>query len=402
MDTHAMTGNHGEGIRSDCRVTLELKEKGGVQIDIQSKVDSMFGNSIRQLLQELVEQYSIRHAHLLLEDSGALPHVIAARTEAAIRKVSNTRVEFLLPMAQENTYRTERDRFRLSRLYLPGNTPSLMINAGIHRPYGVILDLEDSVAPDRKDEARILVRNSLRAINFYGAERMVRINQLPLGLEDAAVVAPHNVHVMLIPKCEEDWQVQEVEKVVRHTLEPLEIEQDIYFMPIIESALGVENAYQIATASKHVVAMAIGLEDLTADLGVPRTADGNESLYARTRLINACKAAGIQPIDSVFSDVNDMDGLLENVKRSKALGFEGMGSIHPRQIQVIHQGFRPTEAEIEKAAKIVMAFREAREKGRGVVSLGSKMIDAPVVRRAEQTLEMAKQFGLDIHTEESK
>lgn len=369
---------------------------------MRSKVASMYGGSIRALLKEILDHYSIGHLCLTIEDSGALPHVIAARTEAAIRKVSNTRKEFLPSMLEQNMGETTKERFRLSRLYLPGNNPSLAINAGIHRPNGVILDLEDSVAPDRKDEARILVRNSLRAIDFYGAERMVRINQLPLGLEDAAVVVPHNVHLLLIPKCEEDWQVQEVEKVVRHTLDPLKITRPVYLMPIIESALGVENAFSIATASKHVVAVAIGLEDLTADLGVPRTAEGHESLYARTRVINACKAAGIQPIDSVFSDVNDMEGLLDNVKRSKSLGFEGMGCIHPRQIPVIHEGFRPSEAEVEKARKIVAAFAEAREKGLGVVSLGSKMIDAPVVKRAERTLELARQFGQDTHSEENQ
>jgi citrate lyase subunit beta/citryl-CoA lyase len=140
--------------------------------------------------------------------------------------------------------------------------------------------------------------------------------------------------------------------------------------------------------------MAIGLEDFTADLGVKRTAGGEESLYARTRMVNACKAAGIQPIDSVFSDVGDMEGLRQNAKHSKSLGFEGMGCIHPRQIPVIHEGFCPDENEIVKAEKIIEAFREAELKGLGVVSLGTKMIDPPVVRRAQQTMTLAFRFGL--------
>ena len=165
-------------------------------------------------------------------------------------------------------------------------------------------------------------------------------------------------------------------------------------MPIIESALGVENAFHIATASKQVVAMAIGLEDFTADLGVPRSEEGRESLYARTRIVNACKAARIQPIDSVYSDVNNMEGLLKNVKQSAALGFEGMGCIHPGQIRVIHEGFMPSSEEVEQAKQIIEAFEEAAKKGLGVVSLGSKMIDPPVVKRAEKTMLLAAKYNM--------
>jgi citrate lyase subunit beta/citryl-CoA lyase len=164
-------------------------------------------------------------------------------------------------------------------------------------------------------------------------------------------------------------------------------------MPIIESALGVVNAYQIAAASDRVAALAIGLEDYTADLGAQRTQEGRESFFARNQLVNAAKAAGIQAIDSVFSDVSDMDALRAVVAESKSLGFDGMGCIHPRQIRVIHEAFAPTDAEIEKAKKIVLAFDEATEKGLGVVSLGSKMIDPPVVKRAAKTIAAALEAG---------
>jgi len=163
-------------------------------------------------------------------------------------------------------------------------------------------------------------------------------------------------------------------------------------MPIIESALGVEHAFEIASASPSVVAMAIGLEDYTADLGVQRSATGEESLYARTRMVNACKAAGIQPIDSVYSDVANMEGLRENVEASRSLGFEGMGCIHPRQVPVIHEAFTPAEEEIEKAARIVEAYEEAEASGSGVVALGSKMIDPPVVKRAQRILDLASKL----------
>jgi citrate lyase subunit beta/citryl-CoA lyase len=160
-------------------------------------------------------------------------------------------------------------------------------------------------------------------------------------------------------------------------------------MPIIESALGLENSFKIACSSKNIVAIAIGLEDFTTDLGVQRTVEGKESLYARQRLVVAAKAAGIQPIDSVFSDVADMEALKLTVKESKSLGFEGMGCIHPRQIPLIKEGFAPDAIEIVKSKKIVLAFEEAKQKGLGVVALGSKMIDPPVVTRAQRVIELA-------------
>ncbi|MFN2336598.1 MAG: CoA ester lyase, partial [Bacteroidales bacterium] len=251
-----------------------------------------------------------------------------------------------------------------------------------------------SVAPDRKDEARLLVRNALRAVDFYGAERMVRINQGERGLDDLEYVIPHNVHLVLIPKCETAETVRKVDEKIREIKRRESQDGTVFLMPIIESAAGVERAYDIATAATSVVAMAIGLEDYTADLGVQRTKEGRESLYARNRLVVAAKAAGIQPIDSVFSDVGDMEGLLDNVINSKSMGFEGMGCIHPRQIAVIREGFSPTADEIEKAKKIVAAFREALQKGLGVVALGTKMIDPPVVARAEKTITLAVRLGL--------
>ena len=167
-----------------------------------------------------------------------------------------------------------------------------------------------------------------------------------------------------------------------------------FFMPIIESALGVVKAFEIASTSDRVAALAIGLEDYSADLGVARTREGKESFYARVQLVNAAKAAGIQAIDSVFSDVADMDGLKDVVLESKSLGFIGMGCIHPRQIRVIHDAFAPTELEINEAKKIVLAFDDATAKGLGVVSLGSKMIDPPVVKRAQKTIDLALKSAL--------
>ena len=387
-------GNQGEKVRSDCFLTLELTELEGIQVDLKSKVESLYGNSIKKLCKESLEFFGIKNARIRLIDQGALPFVIMARIEYAVKQFIETELELLPDLLDENKSISSKEQFRSSRLYLPGNTPSMMINAGIHKPNGIILDLEDAVAPDKKAEAAYLVRNALRAVNFYGAERMVRINQLPRGLDDLNFIVSHHVNLILIPKCESAEQIGQVDSEIYNIKKAKNLDYPIFYMPIIESALGIENAFQIATASENVVAMAIGLEDFTADLGVQRTKEGNESFYARSRIVNACKAAKIQPIDSVFSDIADMEGLAANVKNSKALGFEGMGCIHPRQIAVIHQNFAPEQTEIEKAKKIILAFDEAKTKGLGVVTIGTKMIDAPVVKRAENIIRMAEEMGL--------
>ncbi len=389
MKQTAIAGNKGDRIRSDCQVKLQLLEKGGLDIKLHSKVDRMFGAQIRKQALEVLDTLGVKHAILEIEDAGALPFVIGARIEAAVKQLQASSHSWIPPVIEQNRYETGRERFRFSRLYLPGNSPSMMLNAGIHQPDGIILDLEDSVAPERKAEARLLVRNALCQVDFYGAERMVRINQLPAGLEDLDEVVPQHLHLVLLPKCEHGSQVVEVVERIQSILKVHKQEREIFLMPIIESALGVENAFEIATASKSVVAMAIGLEDYTADLGVKRTQSGEESLYARTRVVNACKAAGIQPIDSVYSDVANMDGLRKNVETSRSLGFEGMGCIHPRQVPVIKEAFVPGAEEIEIAKRIVEAFEEAEARGSGVVALGSKMIDPPVVLRAQRILELA-------------
>ena len=393
MKTIGNAGNKGKGVRSDCYITFENTNNGGLEIQLESKVKAIYGKSILEFVNEILSFFEVKNAKVLIEDSGALPFVIAARLEAAIKQVIETEKEFLLPLLKQNNYQTAKDKFRFSRLYLPGNTPNLMINSGIHKPDGIILDLEDAVAVEKKYEARFIVRNALRNVDFYGTERMVRINQVPAGLEDLDYIVPNNVNLILIPKCESAEQILQVENRISELKKKHKVKGDIWLMPIIESALGVIKAYDIAISSPNIVAMAIGLEDYTADLGTKRTNEATESFYARCQVVNACRAAGVQPIDSVFSDIADMEALKQNVLKSKALGFDGMGCIHPRQIKVIHENFAADKTEIEKAKKIVNAFFEATEKGLGVVSLGTKMIDPPVVKRAQRTIEIAVKMG---------
>lgn len=394
MPDIAIAGRHGKDIRSDCRVQIELKSSGGIRLDLISRVESMYGTAIRKLIREELKFFDISHARVTVEDSGALPFVMMARIEAAVKRLNpKEKREYLPEFIPEARYPTSRERFRRSRLYLPGNEPKFMLNAGIHQPDGIILDLEDSVAPAAKDEALLLVRNALRAVDFMGAERMVRINQLPRGLEELAVLAGNNVHMILIPKCEDAETVKQVAQRIRSAQRQKKEPHTIWLMPIIESCLGAFRAYEIASAAPEVAALTIGLEDYTADLGTQRTLEAKESFWARSQVVNAARAAGVQPIDTVFSDVNDMAGLRASVLEAKSMGYEGKGCIHPRQIPVVHEAFAPTDSEIERAQKIVLAYREAEARKLGVVALGSKMIDPPVVKRALRTIELAVAMG---------
>jgi len=407
----AEAGRRGPDVRSDCWVRITSASAGGVDLKLVSKVEVMYGDAIRRLVRDVLTALGVPHATVEMEDAGALPFVQMARLEAAVRRLRDAEprasgraaaappvscaAEYLPEFAAHARYRAQRERLRRSRLYLPGNEPKFMLNAGLHGPDGVILDLEDSVAPAAKDEARLLVRNALRAIDFRGAERMVRINQGQRGLADLDFIVPHNVHVILVPKVEDPDQVRQVDACIDGILAgPVRgTEGSVtrpFLMPIIESARGAIRAYDIASASPNVVVLTIGLEDYTADLGVQRTPEGRESFWARCQVVNAARAAGVQPIDTVFSDVADMGGLRASVLEAKSLGFEGKGCIHPRQIRPIHEAFAPTPAELERAQQIVAAYREAEEQGLGVVALGSKMIDPPVVKRALRIVKLAE------------
>ncbi len=383
----SFAGKRGDNVRSDCYFEISEKKSGGIKLELKSKVASMYGESIKSQVVEMCKFFDLKNANIYIEDNGALPFVIAARFELAIKRLNPMeQKEFLIPLNKKTIYKTTKDKLRRSRLYLPGNEPKFFLNAGLHKPDAIILDLEDSVAYQEKDAAQLLVRNALRAVDFYSAEKMVRMNQLPLGLNDLKFIIPHNVHVILVPKCESSEDIITIEEEVERIKRKWNISRDIFYMPIIESALGIIKAFEIAKSSKNICALTIGLEDYSADIGTNKTLDGKESFFARSMIVNAAKAVGVQAIDSVFSDVGDMENLRRNTLEAKSIGFEGKGCIHPRQIKVVHECFAPTEDEIKNAEMIIAAFEEAEINGIGVVSIGSKMIDAPVVKRAKKIL----------------
>ncbi len=197
----SFAGKRGDSVRSDCYFEITRKNSGGIGINLQSKVDVMYGEAIKKQLLDMCKFFGIANADILVEDSGALPFTIAARFEMAVKKLMpETISEYLFPFNKKNQYKSSKDKLRRSRLYLPGNEPKFFVNAGLHSPDGIILDLEDSVAPSEKEAAQLVVRNALRSVDFSGAERMVRINQLPKGCGDLKYIVPHNVQCYPNPK----------------------------------------------------------------------------------------------------------------------------------------------------------------------------------------------------------
>ena len=286
---------------------------------------------------------------------------------------------------------------RRSMLFLPGNTPNMLINGNCLGSDAVIFDLEDAVSPAEKDSARILVRNTMRYMDFRGCERIVRINSIdtPYWKQDIDTIAPEKPDLILLPKTGSAQDVLEADAYLTEKEDALGLPRNtIGLMPLIETALGVENAYAIASATKRVQAMLLGAEDLTADLQCKRTKEGREIEYARTRLVVAAKAAGIAVYDTPFTDVNDDEGILTDARLAKALGFSGKAAISPRHVDVINQVFSPTQKEIDYAYEVMDAIALAASQGRGVIALHGKMIDAPIVARARQTIAMAEALGL--------
>ncbi len=283
-------------------------------------------------------------------------------------------------------------RLRRTMLFVPGNNPGMMRDAHIYGSDSLMFDLEDSVSMAEKDAARLLVYHSLKTINYKNCELVVRVNPLntPYGVQDIEAVVRAGVHVIRLPKTETAQDIIDTEREIERVEEEAGIPVGrTKMMAAIEGALGVINAYSIATASQRLIGIALGAEDYTANLKTNRTKEGTELFFARCAIVNAARAAGIDALDTVFSDVDDMDGFEKEVRLIKQLGFDGKSIINPRQIAPINAIFTPTEKEIEKSRRIIAALKEAESRGSGVVSLNGKMIDRPVVLRAQRVIDMA-------------
>ena len=281
-------------------------------------------------------------------------------------------------------------------MFVPGNNPGMTQDAFIYGPDSIMLDLEDSVTLAEKDTARLLVYNALRTVDYGNIEMVVRINPLstPYGRKDVEAVVKAGVDVVRMPKTETADEVREVEAAIEKVETELGCVGRTKIMAAIESALGVVNAYAIATASKRMMGIALGAEDYCANLKTQRTPEGTELLLARQTIVVAARAAGIDCIDTVFSNLNDMDAFRREVETIKKLGFDGKSIINPRQIEIVNEVFTPSQKDIDKAVAIVGALHEAARRGSGVIALNGKMIDKPVVIRAQHTIDLAIAAGV--------
>lgn len=288
-----------------------------------------------------------------------------------------------------------KDRLRRTMMFLPGNNPSMITDAHIYGPDSVMIDLEDATSVTQKDAARFLVSEALKAIDYKTTERVVRINGLdtPFGVDDIRAVVKAGVDVIRLPKTDTPDDIIAVDKLITEVEKEIGKEGQTLMMAAIESARGVLNAKEIALASPRMMGIALGAEDYVTNLKTSRSKHGWELYYAREAIVLAARNAGIYCFDTVYSDVNNMEGFKQEVQFIKDLGFDGKSCIHPKQVRAVHEIYTPTQKEIEKALRIINGAKEAEAKGSGVISVDGKMVDAPIIARAYRVLELAKASG---------
>jgi len=375
----------GSANKADCRVTITPSNT--LQIEVATKNRELLETGIRAVATKVCSTLGIEKGAIAVEDQGALDYVIAARVEQALRIFSPKKVAPVRPSVDRT--RSARDRLRRSRLYAPGNNPRLLVGIDLHDADCALLDLEDSVPPAEKAATRVLVKHLLATVQF-SEEVWVRINPLDTyGRDDLAEVLLGQPHGICLPKAESAEDVREVAATMARIENELGIpEETTWIMPIVETAKGVLHCEEIAAADDRVAVVAFGAEDFTRDVGAARTQES--LLFARSMIVAGAKEARVQASDTVFSNLEDEQGLIAETQLARDLGFDGKGAINPRQIAPIHAVFSPGEQEVEEATRIVAAAEEAQAQGKGAIAIGGKMIDRPVLDRARRTLKLAE------------
>lgn len=284
------------------------------------------------------------------------------------------------------------ERLRRTMMFVPGANAAMLRDAPLYGADSVMFDLEDAVSLNEKDSARTLVHFALKTFDYSAIETVVRINGLDtVGALDIEAMVLAGVNVIRLPKTETARDIIDVAAVITQVEEDNDLPVGTTkMMAAIESAEGVLNARDIATASDRLIGIALGAEDYVTNMKTRRYPDGQELLFARSMILHAARAAGIAAIDTVFSDINDTDGFIAETTRIKQLGFDGKSVINPRQIPLVNGIYAPSKAEIQQAKEVIWAIREAESKGSGVISLNGKMVDKPIVERAERVIALAK------------
>lgn len=285
---------------------------------------------------------------------------------------------------------------RRSMLFIPGSNAAMLSTAFVFKPDSVMFDLEDAVSLREKDAGRLLVYHTLKSDLYRNIERVVRINPLstPFGHDDLQAAIRGGADVIRLPKTETADDVVELEQAVEQIEKACGREVgSTKLMAAIESASGVVNAVAIANASSRMMGIALAGFDYVTDMQTER-GDGTELFYARCAVLHAARAAKIDAFDVVFPDLNDEEGFLKEVDVIKRLGFNGKSLINPRQIELLHNAYAPTQEDVDYASRVIAAAEKAEEQGLGVISLNGKMIDAPIVDNAKRVLSRAAASGV--------
>lgn len=410
--------------KSDCLVLYESIEKP-ISIEVYSSVQSLFGNAIRQCAVQMLQEYNVTTGALVIHDDGALDLVIRARIEAVLRYAGysafrpspSTVSPSSIPYNTHDTDRPSRLDFdhasKQVRLYIPGDQPHFAINADSYGANILIFDLEDSVALTRKFEARILVRQFLKDASLFKKSALaVRINPFSSeeSIMDIAEIVPVRPDAILLPKCESASDVERLDDLLRFNEEKYGLlPGSIRIMPIIESAKGVIAATEIALASRRNSALCFGYEDFSKDIhSRPDILSNNQaenaqtpsnfskyidSLLAQQMIVLAARAASIEPLDSSYGDLENIEGLLDSCREARALGFAGKSVIHPSQIPYVKKAFSPSLEEVNRAQATIAAYEEALKYGKAATAIDGHMIDIPVVEKARRIIEETTHEG---------
>lgn len=289
------------------------------------------------------------------------------------------------------------ERLRRTMMFVPGNNPAMVKDAGIYGADSIMFDLEDAVSMAEKDAARFLVAEAIKTQDYGDAELVVRVNgqDTPFYRNDVLAMVKAGIEVIRLPKAESADMIKKLEQDVLEAEKKFNREiGSTYLMAAIESAKGVLNAPEIASASERMIGIAISAEDYTTDMKTHRYPDGAELEFARNMVLHAARAAGIAAFDTVFSNMDDTEGFYRETRYIHQLGFDGKSLVNPRQIPMVNEVYAPTKPEIEKAKDVIFAIEEARAKGSGVISINGQMVDRPVVLRAQRVMKLAKASGL--------
>lgn len=284
------------------------------------------------------------------------------------------------------------ERLRRTMMFVPGANAAMLRDAPLYGADSIMFDLEDAVSLKEKDAARTLVHFALKTFDYSAVETVVRINGLDtVGKQDIEAVVLAGVNVIRLPKTETAQDIIDVDEAITLVEESNQIPiGTTKMMAAIESAEGVLNAREIAQASTRLIGIDLGAEDYVTNMKTKRYPDGQELFFARNMILHAARAAGIAAIDTVYSDVDNVEGLQAETNLIKQLGFDGKSVINPRQIPLVNAIYAPTEKEIQHAKEVIWAINEAEAKGSGVISLNGKMIDKPIVERAQRVIALAK------------